>query len=144
MRERDWDPYQWIYARDAWLLTNAAGKAHNPYQRDIDRLTLGHETDAGRGADAFEAATDDVQRVFGWVKQNAAGAAHCEATQAGDASGDRHGQIESEEGFTAFWLAANDADGFCGDQGRPGCPGWLGAGEVVGGDRAFELDRCAA
>ena len=53
-----------------------------------------------------------MQRVFGWVKQNAAGAAHREATQARDAGGDRHGQIESEEGFTAFGLAANDADGF--------------------------------
>ncbi|MEA2738180.1 MAG: hypothetical protein QOH05_1487 [Acetobacteraceae bacterium] len=70
------------------------------------------ETDAGRGADAFEAATDDVQRVFGWVKQNAAGAAHREATQAGDAGGDGDGQIESEEGLTAFGLAADDADGF--------------------------------
>jgi hypothetical protein len=70
------------------------------------------ETDAGRGADAFEAATDDVQRVFGWVKQNAAGAAHREAPQAGDAGGDGHGQIEGEEGFAAFGLAADDADGF--------------------------------
>jgi len=35
-----------------------------------------------------------------------------EAAQAGGAGGDSDGQIEGEEGFAAFGLAADDADGF--------------------------------
>ena len=70
------------------------------------------KTDAGGGADAFEAATDDVQGVLGGIEQDAAGAADREAAQAGDAGGDGDGQIEGEEGFAAFGLAADDADGF--------------------------------
>ena len=70
------------------------------------------ETDAGGGADAFEAATDDMQRVFGGIEQDAARARDREAAQAGSAGGDGDGQIEGEEGFAAFRLAADDADGF--------------------------------
>ena len=70
------------------------------------------EIDAGRGADAFEATADDVQRVFGGIEQDAAGPPYREATQAGDAGGDGNGHIEGEEGFAAFRLAADDADGF--------------------------------
>jgi hypothetical protein len=70
------------------------------------------ETDAGRGTDAFEAATDDVQGVFGGIEQDTAGAADREATQAGNASGNGDGQIEGEEGFAAFRFTADDADGF--------------------------------
>ena len=68
--------------------------------------------DAGGGTDAFEAATDDVQCVFGGIEQDATGAADREAAQAGDAGGDGDGQIEGEEGFAALGLAADDADGF--------------------------------
>ena len=53
-----------------------------------------------------------MECVFGGIEQDAAGAPDREAAQAGDAGGDGDGQIESEEGFTAFGLAANDADGF--------------------------------
>ena len=70
------------------------------------------ESGAGRGTDAFEAATDDVQSVFGGIEQDAAGAAHREAAQAGDAGGDGNGQIEGQEGFAALGFAADDADGF--------------------------------
>ena len=70
------------------------------------------ETDAGRGADALEAAANDVQGILGGIKQDAAGAADREAAQTGDAGGDGDGQIEREEGFAAFRLAADDADGF--------------------------------
>jgi hypothetical protein len=69
------------------------------------------ETDAGGGADTFETATDDVQGIFGGIKQDAAGVADREAAQAGDAGGDGDGQIEGEEGFAAFGFAADDADG---------------------------------
>ena len=70
------------------------------------------ETDAGRGADAFEAAAHDMQGILGGIEQNAAGTANREAAQAGHAGGDGDGQIEREEGFAAFRFAANDADGF--------------------------------
>jgi hypothetical protein len=70
------------------------------------------DCDAGRGTDAFEAATHDVQGVFGRIEQDAAGTAHCEAAQAGDAGSDGNGQIEGEEGFAALGFAADDADGF--------------------------------
>ncbi len=70
------------------------------------------ETDAGRGADTFEAAANDVKGVFGGIEQDAAGTADREATQAGDAGGDGDGQIEGEEGFAALGLAADDTDGF--------------------------------
>jgi hypothetical protein len=70
------------------------------------------ETDAGRGADAFEAAAHDMQGILGGIEQDAAGSADREAAQAGDARGDGDSQIEGEEGFPAFRLAADDADGF--------------------------------
>jgi hypothetical protein len=41
--------------------------------------------DAGGGTDAFQALTDDVQRVLGGIEQHAAGAADGEAAQAGRA-----------------------------------------------------------
>jgi hypothetical protein len=53
-----------------------------------------------------------VQGIFGGIEQDAAGAADREAAQAGNAGGDRDGQIEGEEGFAAFGFAADDADGF--------------------------------
>ena len=55
------------------------------------------ETDAGRGADAFEAAADYMQGIFGGIKQDAAGAADREAAQTGDAGGDGDRQIEGED-----------------------------------------------
>src|SRR5271163_3610935 len=70
------------------------------------------EADTGGDADALEAATDDMERVLGGIEQHATGARDREAAQTGDASGDGDGQIEGEEGFAAFRLAADDADGF--------------------------------
>src|SRR5262249_17898198 len=37
---------------------------------------------------------------------------HSEATQAGSACGDGHGQVECQEGFAALGLAADDANRF--------------------------------
>src|SRR6476646_4564423 len=74
------------------------------------------ETDAGGGTDAIEAASDDVECVLGGIEQNAAGSAHREAAQTGDAGSDGDGEIEGEEGFAAFGLAADDAAGFVGPQ----------------------------
>src|SRR4249920_396308 len=69
------------------------------------------ETNAGGGANAFEAATDDMERVLGGIEQHATGIGHDEAPQTAGASGDGDSQIEGEERFAAFRLAADDADG---------------------------------
>src|ERR1700732_5217933 len=70
------------------------------------------EADTGGGADALEAATDDMERVLGGIEQHATGARDREAAQTGDAGADGDRQIEGEEGFAALRLAADDADGF--------------------------------
>ena len=62
------------------------------------------------GTVAIDPATDEVESVLGGIEQDAARTAHREAAQAGDARGD--GQIEDEKRFGAFWLAAEDSDGF--------------------------------
>jgi hypothetical protein len=58
---------------------------------------------ADGGADILEAASDDVQSVFGGIEQDAAGTAHREAPQTGDAGSDGNGQIGGEEGFCSTW-----------------------------------------
>jgi len=74
------------------------------------------QVEAGGGANTVEPAAHDVQRILRGVEQDAAGIGHGEAAQAGCAGGDRDGEIESEEGFAAFRLAADDADGLLGPQ----------------------------
>ena len=59
-------------------------------------------------------AADDVLCILGGVEQDAAGARHLEAAQAGRSGGHCDGQVEGEEGFAALGLAADDADGFVG------------------------------
>ena len=68
------------------------------------------ESGAGGGADALKAAADDVQGILGGIEQDPTGTRDREATQAGCSGGDGCGQIEGEEGFAAFGLAADDAD----------------------------------
>src|SRR5260370_28978069 len=70
------------------------------------------EIGASGGADAFEAAADDMERVFGGIEQDATGARDLEAAQAGDAGSGGHRQIQGEEGFAAPGLAPADADSF--------------------------------
>ena len=72
------------------------------------------EGQTGGGADPVEPPADDVEGVFGGVEQDASGLGHGEAAQAARTGGDGHGEIEGEEGFAAFWLAADDADGLLG------------------------------
>ena len=57
-----------------------------------------------------------MQRVLGGIEQDATGARHREAAQAGGAGGDRNGEVQSQEGFAALGLAADDADGLVGPQ----------------------------
>src|SRR5208283_5263409 len=88
-------------------------------------------------ADAVEPPAHDVERVLCGVKQNAPGAWHAEATQARNAGCNRDGEVEREEGFAAFGLAADDADRLLGPQPADEPALVLGAiGEAAGG-----LDR---
>ncbi len=93
------------------------------------------QLDRGGGADAVEPATDDVQGVLGGVEQHATGVGHGEAAQTGPAGGDGDGQIEGEEGFAAFGLAADDADGLLGPQVVDQPSRFLGPfGQAMGGN----------
>jgi hypothetical protein len=53
------------------------------------------EREAGRGADAFEPLSHDVESILGGVEQDASGMRNGEAAQARHAGGDRHGEVES-------------------------------------------------
>jgi hypothetical protein len=70
------------------------------------------QRDAGGGADAFETAANDMERVLGGIEQNATRARDRETPQAGGAGGDGDRQIEGEEGFAALRFAADDANSF--------------------------------
>ena len=106
------------------------------------------EAAAGGGADAVKAAADDVQRVLGGIEQDATGARHREAAQAGSAGGDRDGEVQRQEGFAALRFAADDADGFIGPQAGDQPMLLLGAiGEAMGrldGKRGHRRRRIAA
>ena len=69
--------------------------------KDIEVGQLG----AGSDADALQAPSHDVERVLGGVEQDSARARHHEASQAGDAGGDRDGDVESEERLAALGLS---------------------------------------
>ena len=71
----------------------------------------GLEAGAGGAGDALEPGAHDVAGVLGREHQDRAGLVGGEAAQARDAGGDRHGDVEGEEGLSAFGLAADDADG---------------------------------
>ena len=76
-----------------------------------------------------------MQGVLGGVEQHASWVGHGEAAQAGPARGDGDGQIEGEEGFAAFGLAADDADGLLGPQVGDQPALILGTlGQAMGGD----------
>jgi hypothetical protein len=111
--ERIKDEQPWLQSGDGLLQPCTVGLEIEAQAGRGDHLDLElGETDAASGTNAFEAAADDVQGVFGGVEQDAARSADREAAQAGDAGGDGDGQIEGEEGFAAFGFAADDADGF--------------------------------
>ncbi len=115
--ERIEDEQPWLQPGDSLIESCAIGFEIEAQAGRGDHLDVEFgESGVGRSTDAFEAAPDDVQGVFGGIEQDAARAADREAAQAGDAGGDGDGQIEGEEGFAAFGFAADDADGFFGPQ----------------------------
>ena len=71
---------------------------------------------SGGGADAVEPVADDVEGVLGGIEEDASRLGYTEAAQARGAGGDRNGEIEGEEGFAAFGLAADDTDSLLGPQ----------------------------
>ena len=106
--------------RPAWRWSRRGGPGRRriePERRCGDHLDVEFgDGETGGGADSVEAPTDDVERIFGGVEQDASGPGYGEAAQAGGSGGDGDGQIEGKEGFAAFWLAADDADGLLGPQ----------------------------
>ena len=102
---------------------------------DLDVELRERHTDGG--TDAFEPSAHDVQRVLGGVEQHTPGARHGEASQTRNAGGHCDGEVQGEEGFATFGLAADDADRLLGPQGGDQPALVLGAiGEAIGG-----LDR---
>ena len=102
---------------DSLLETRAVGVEIEAQAGRGDHLDVEFgESGTCGGTDALEAAAYDMQRVLGGIEQDPTGPRDREAAQAGCSGGDGCGQIEGEEGFAAFGLAADDADGFLGPQ----------------------------
>ena len=115
--ERIEDQQPRLEGGDGLLETRAVGLEIEAQAGRGDHLDVEFgESGAGGGTDAVEAVADDVQRVFGGIEQDPTGPRDREAAQAGGAGGDGDRQIEGEEGFAAFGLAADDADGILGPQ----------------------------
>ena len=74
----------------------------------IAKLDL--EVGVGSRGNAQQAPPHDVPGVPGRERQHRSGLVGLEAAQAGNAGGDRDGEIEGREGFAALGLAADDAD----------------------------------
>src|SRR5713226_9148058 len=138
-------PYEGIEDKEARLQFGdgvieapAVGLKIEPHGEGSDDLDVEiGEREAGGGADAVEPPAHDVKRTLGGVEQNAPGAWHGEAPQARNAGRDRDGEVQGEEGFAAFWLAADDADRLLGPQRGDEPARFLGAiGEAPSG-----LDR---
>jgi len=111
------DEQPWLQPGNGLVETRAVGGEIEPQAGGGDHLDVERgKADSSSGADALETAADDMERVFGGIEQDATGAAHREAAQAGDAGRDGNGQIEGEEGFTALGFAADDPDSFVGPQ----------------------------
>jgi len=110
--ERIEDQQPWFQPGDGFLQSCPVGLEIEAQTGSGDHLDVEFgETDAGGDADTLKATADDVQGIFGGIEQDAAGVADREAAQARDAGGDGDRQIEGEEGFAAFGLAADDTDG---------------------------------
>ena len=115
-------PHEWIEDQeprpksgDGLLETRAVGLQIEAQAGRGDHLDVEFgESGTGSGTDTLKAAADDMQRVLGGIEQDPTGSRDREAAQAGGSGGDGDGQIEGEEGFAAFGLAADDADGFLG------------------------------
>src|SRR6185295_12783434 len=83
-----------------------------PHRGRGDDLDVEVSERATSGArDAREPLAHDVERVLGGEEQYPAGARDGEAPHTGRARGDRHGEVEREEGLAALRLAADDSDG---------------------------------
>ena len=84
----------------------AVGRKIEPHGGGGDHLDVEVGERDGGGADGIESPAHDVQRILGGIEQNPSGARDLEAAQAWRAGRDRDGEIEGEEGFAAFGLAA--------------------------------------
>jgi hypothetical protein len=112
-------------------------KRRRHYDVDVES----REVDTGGIGDAFEPLTHDRGGVLGGIEEHGAALPGREVAQAGDARGNGDGKVEGEEGFAAFGLAADDADGLAHPQSldEPGLLGSLGFGEQRGTDGGKRL-----
>ena len=111
------DQQSWLESANGLVETRAISVEVEAQAGRCDHLDVEFvQCDAGGGTDALEAAANNVQGVFGRIEQNAAGTRDREAAQAGCCCGNGDGQIEGEEGFAAFGLAADDPDRLLGPQ----------------------------
>ena len=121
------------------LAVLAAIEAQHRCRNDVD--VEGREVDAGGIGDALEPLTHDRGGVLGGIEEHGPSLPGREVAQAGDACGNGDGKVESEEGFAAFGLAADDADGLAHPQSldEPGLLGSLGFGEQRGAEGGKRL-----
>lgn len=125
--------HRWAQSADGLIKAIAVGLEVEPqaWGGDDLQVEVGESKGAG-GADALESLTDDGGSILGGEEKDAAGARHGEAAQAGSGGGDGDGHVQGEEGFAAFGLTADDADGF-------GGPESLDEPALLGGDQVEQV-----
>ena len=74
------------------------------------------EIDLSDRGDALQPLAHDGQGVFGRKEEHFARASHGELPQAGGPRSDTDGDIQRQEAFAAFGLAAENADGLIGPE----------------------------
>ena len=77
------------------------------------RIFCAYDASGGAG-DAFEAAAHHMAGVLGGEQQHGAASRGAEAAQAWDAGGHGDSEVQRQQGFAAFGLTADDADGLLG------------------------------
>ena len=86
----------------------AAIEAQGRHGDDVDVESC--KVDAGGVGNALEALAHDCSGVLGGIEQHRSALPEREVAQAGRACSHRDGEVEGEEGFAAFGLAADDAN----------------------------------
>src|SRR5262252_3773500 len=89
-------------------------KPHGWFSDDLD--VEFSELEAAGGADSLEPPSDHIEGILGGIEKDASGARDRKAAQARRASGDRDGEIQSEERFAALRLGADNPDSLLGPQ----------------------------
>ena len=111
------DKQAWPDALDGVVQALAVAFEVEAQSRHVDDGDVEVTERRGGGAgDVFEPGAHDVSGVLGGEQHDGSWVCGGEVTQARDARGDGHGEVECEEGFAALGFAADDADGFAAPQ----------------------------